>query len=149
MGTSDRTLRGCIRQGIRDYLSELDLCMEEDASGELSQIEFARFSLMPPDTLAAFFEYYSARSKVEIIEKESELLAINRIRNGRIIHESVFQQKMDAFYAAATNLAADKRFSVWLDCKERNISLNLRYAMGVSKEVSIALHEKIEMLDNS
>lgn len=134
-----------VLQGIADYLKEMDLFSTEDADGCLSSVEFARFRLMRPKTLETFFEFYSVRSKIETIKKESELLALNRIHNGKTIPESVYHQKLDAFYTAATDLAADKRYSLWLDRTENDIVLNLRYALGKSREISVALHEKIEM----
>lgn len=145
LDTSRDTLPSGILQGIRDYLTELDLNTAEDEDGRLSQVELARFRLMPPSTLSAFFEFFSVRSQIEVIEKESELLALNRIQTGKTIREDTYRQKINAFYSASTSLAADERYSVWLSRTEKNIMLNLKYALGVSNEISVALHEKIEM----
>ena len=134
-----------VLQGITDYLSEMDLLSSEDEDGHFAAIEFTRFRLMKPQTLETFFEFYSTRSRIETIRKESELLALNRIHRGQTISNSVYHQKMNAFYEAATSLAADKRYSLWLERTENDIVLNLKYALGTSREISVALHEKIEM----
>lgn len=134
-----------ILQGITDYLKDVDLFSIKDADGHLSEIEFTRFRLMPAKTLEVFFERYSIRSKIEAIKNESELFALSRIQSGKLITKEVFQEKAASFYEVATILASDKRYLLWLERTEHEIFLNLNYALGISREISIALHEKIEM----
>lgn len=134
-----------VYEGIRAYLESryIDPDDPADAEPQFGENELYRFRLMPPQTFQTYFEYYELRDRIITIEMETGLLALNRAVEGKTITESVYQNKINQFFALSADLAGDKRYSSWIRERSAAISENLKYAIGATDEVPVATQTRI------
>lgn len=126
-----------LEQGIRAYLSEIGITGEPlEGANRVARRELMRFKLMPPATFIAFFENYEQRLKIAQLVRECDLLAISRLRNDKTIDESVYNAKVNELYTLASGLSLDSRYRGWLDEVTQNAMISLKFAHGISNEIS-------------
>lgn len=134
-----------VLHGIKVFLLELDLFDKDDVKKKIANRELTRFRLMPAKTFVDYFDYYTEKSEIIQIRRESLLLALNRVSEDRCISVSVKAMKITKFYDLASALAADSRYASWIDDTAHDIRIDLSFACGQSNEISEELATLIKM----
>ena len=141
LAEKDAKCKENVVSGIKSFLAEMDLDEKVDPEGRISHRELYRFKMMPIDTFIAFFENYEIRSKILQFRRGCAVLALNRLKTGNIIDESVRYCKLATFYELVSALAVDKRYTSWIDDQARGVKANLAFAAGKSNVISEDLFE--------
>lgn len=125
------------QDGVKAYLDEIGL---EDCGGETAEPialrEWRRFSLMTPQTLYDFFDCFRQRAALQALATECNLLAIGKLRFGKVIGEEEYRGKMQTLYDIAAPIAGESRFRSWMDALLADAALSLRCARGLTNDVN-------------
>jgi len=125
-----------LRNGIKEYLLELDICDNTENAEKIAERELIRFRDMTPQTFIAFFETFSVRTRIIQLAKECELLAVLRIQEDKKTSKEIYDEKLNTFYNLAAEIVGDRRYTSWLDDATECIISSLKFASGQTDEIS-------------
>lgn len=125
-----------LRNGIMEYLLELDVCDITENAERIAERELIRFRGMTAQTFTAFFETFSIRTRIVQLVKESELLAVLRLQEGKTIQKEIYDGKLKSFYELAALIVSDRIYTAWLDDATECIIASLKFASGQTEEIS-------------
>ena len=130
-----------VKAGIESYLHDHSLLESDD---EISaEVELLIFKEMSPPTFNAFFAKYAKRKSVESIEMAVRQAALQRALSGEIIAESDYHALSNRLIEASTVLSKDDQNERWLRGHLNDALINLKYAAGLSNELSESVVRKL------
>ena len=116
------------------YLKQNQLFEIEDEID--AEFELLMFKQMSPSVFRSFFMRYGQREEVELIAGQAKAAAIQRALDGKTFPQDRYQPLVDALLKAGTKLSEDEDNKRWLKPQLDTVLMNLKYAAGLSDEVS-------------
>lgn len=123
-----------VKNGIEAYLKEHRLFDIEDETD--AEFELLMFKQMTPAAFNAFFSHFGLRSEVGSLFDKAKAYALQRALKGTQIGEEVYRPLLDSLLKAAQELSGEDENKIWLKPRLDATLMNLKYAAGLSSEVS-------------
>lgn len=123
-----------LQAGIEGYLKKNELFEIEDAAD--AEFSLLMFKQMPPAIFRAFFTHYAQREELELLAEQTKAAALRRALDGEIISQERYQPLAEALLKTSAELSGDEENQRWLKPRLDTALMNLKFAAGLSTEVS-------------
>lgn len=123
-----------LKDGMLGYLKGNELFEIEDAVD--AEFSLLMFKKMPPAVFRSFFTHYAQRKNVEHLAMQAEAFALRRAMDGETISQERYQPLVEDLLKVGAELSEDEKNQSWLKPRMDAVLMNLKFAAGLSNEVS-------------